>query len=60
MNAASWKYLKALAPPAPRLFWASNGGPMPWNAAQGTYNVGRNAEKRRRRAEAKRVLALTR
>lgn len=48
MNAARWKYLKALTPPAPSLFWASNGGP--WNRAQGTYNVGRNAEKRCTRA----------
>jgi len=58
MNAARWKYLKALTPPAPRLFWVSNSGP--WNRAKGTYNVGRNAEKRRRRDAATVARALTR
>jgi len=73
MNAARWKYLKALTPPAPRYLHTSAAVAMlpqptdplmpsiPWTQRPGdTYNVGRNAEKRRRRADAKSARALTR
>ena len=51
MNQKRSNYLKALPPPAPRTFWASNGGPL-WVKPKGNYDAGRNASKRKdRRAD---------
>lgn len=42
MNADRWNYLKSLSTPEPRMFWP---------ASRGTYNAGKNAAKRSRRAQ---------
>lgn len=46
MNAKRWNYLKSLSPPAPRMLWNSA-----WPNFRGTYNAGKNAAKRSRRAQ---------
>lgn len=45
MTPERWNYLKALRPATPRVVWESS--------RRGTYDIGRNAEKRLRRANAK-------